>query len=265
MIGGGNSACDVAVETSRVSKYTHISWRRGYWIIPKFLLGKPSDVTGERLGWVPKKLRVKGFEFLLNLLQGKNESIGLPKPDHRIFETHSTINSELYYFVRHGKIVPKSDVQRLEGDKVVFADGSSAIYDVVIACTGFKITHPFFKSSLIDYSEGQVPLYLKMIHPEIQNLYFVGLFQPLGCIWPLAELQAKIVARELTKKWERPEDVSGEIKKELDNPDFTQLNSPRHTITVDYHRFKKRLLRELPDDYVQMESKKTEMIAGNEG
>jgi cation diffusion facilitator CzcD-associated flavoprotein CzcO len=29
VIGGGNSACDVAVETSRVSAKTSISWRRG--------------------------------------------------------------------------------------------------------------------------------------------------------------------------------------------------------------------------------------------
>ena len=39
VIGGGNSACDVAVETSRVSKSTSISWRRGYHLIPKFLFG----------------------------------------------------------------------------------------------------------------------------------------------------------------------------------------------------------------------------------
>ena len=43
VIGGGNSACDVAVETSRVSAKTSISWRRGYRIIPKFLMGKPTD------------------------------------------------------------------------------------------------------------------------------------------------------------------------------------------------------------------------------
>ncbi|MEP0710411.1 MAG: NAD(P)-binding domain-containing protein, partial [Algoriphagus sp.] len=36
VIGGGNSACDVAVETSRVSSKTAISWRRGYRIVPKF-------------------------------------------------------------------------------------------------------------------------------------------------------------------------------------------------------------------------------------
>ena len=30
VIGGGNSACDVAVETARVSSVTDLSWRRGY-------------------------------------------------------------------------------------------------------------------------------------------------------------------------------------------------------------------------------------------
>ncbi|MEM7550574.1 MAG: NAD(P)-binding domain-containing protein [Bacteroidota bacterium] len=253
VIGGGNSACDVAVETSRVSEYTHLSWRRGYWIVPKFLLGKPSDATGEKLSFVPTKLKVKGFEWLLNFLQGKNEDIGLQKPDHDIFETHPTINSELYYFVRHGKIAPKMDIERFEGDTVVFKDGSKEEYDVIVACTGFKITHPFFNKHLIDYSEGDVPLYLKMMHPRFDSLYFVGLFQPLGCIWPLAELQSKIVAREIRGEWKRPDDMELAIKKELENPDYKQLKSPRHTVTVDYHAFRKRLLKELPKDYVQKE------------
>ncbi|MEL6845581.1 MAG: NAD(P)-binding domain-containing protein, partial [Bacteroidota bacterium] len=51
VIGGGNSACDVAVETSRVSKQTAISWRRGYYIVPKFIMGKPSDVFASTLSF----------------------------------------------------------------------------------------------------------------------------------------------------------------------------------------------------------------------
>ncbi|MHA7058204.1 flavin-containing monooxygenase [Aquimarina sp. M1] len=52
VIGGGNSACDVTVETSRVSKKTAISWRRGYRIIPKFFFGLPSDIIGARPAWL---------------------------------------------------------------------------------------------------------------------------------------------------------------------------------------------------------------------
>jgi hypothetical protein len=92
-----------------------------------------------------------------------------------------------------------------------------------------------------------------MMHPDIKNIYFIGLFQPLGCIWPGSELQSKIMARELAGKWERPVDIKKHIEKELRNPDFQQINTPRHTITVNFHRFKSRLLRQLPKNYINNE------------
>ena len=45
VIGAGNSGCDCAVEISRVADYVAISMRRPYYIIPKFLMGKPTDTT----------------------------------------------------------------------------------------------------------------------------------------------------------------------------------------------------------------------------
>ncbi|MEZ4851977.1 MAG: hypothetical protein R3B93_25915 [Bacteroidia bacterium] len=121
--------------------------------------------------------------------------------------------------------------------------------------------HPFFDESLINYSEGTVPLYLKMFHPQIANLYFIGLFQPLGCIWPGAELQSKIMARELAGKWKRPANIEELAQKEASNPHMKQINTPRHTITVDYHVFKRALLKHLPKDYVSKEpSSKTTKV-----
>src|SRR5262249_31960454 len=35
VIGGGNSACDIAVEAARFARSAHISMRRGYWFMPK--------------------------------------------------------------------------------------------------------------------------------------------------------------------------------------------------------------------------------------
>ena len=90
-----------------------------------------------------------------------------------------------------------------------------------------------------------MPLWLKMIPAEHDNLYFIGLFQPLGCIWPAAGLQSRIMARELAGKWKRPADIRKRIEEEIQNPDFRQIATARHTITVDYHRFRKRLLAQL--------------------
>lgn len=259
VIGGGNSACDVAVETSRVSARTVISWRRGYRITPKFIMGKPADVVGEGIRWLPLGLRNWLSDQILNLLIGKNERYGLPPATDRFGATHPTINSELLYKIRHGKVHPKGEIARLEGHTVHFHDGSREDFDVIIACTGFVLAHPFFDPAFIDYRKGPVPLYRKMLHPDYRNLYFVGMFQPLGCIWPGAELQAKIVARELAGKWERPQNIRELCAREVTHPHFRQVDSPRHTITVDFHKFVRELKQDLPRDYVRKEGARAQV------
>ncbi len=260
VIGGGNSACDVAVETSRVSEKTSISMRRGYRIIPKFFFGKPSDIVGKGMTKLPVNIRSKLSQLLIKIFIGDNETYGLQKPDHAFGQTHPTINDELLYKIRHGKVHPKVDIDRFEGKTVYFKDGSKDDFDVIIACTGFIISHPFFEKSFIDYSEGEVPLYLKMMHPEYDNLFFIGLFQPLGCIWPGAEMQSKIVARQLSGKWLRPKNIKQLVEKEVNNPHYKQLKTPRHTITVDYHVFKRQLLKELPSNWINKNPKKKEEV-----
>ena len=245
VIGGGNSACDVAVESSRVAASVDMSWRRGYWIAPKFMMGKPADVFSTKIHWLPRKLWQKLSALSLYFRNGSNSDYGLQEPDGPLGSHHPTINEDLFFTIRHGKIKPRQDIDSLNGNTVLFKDGSRGEYDIIVACTGYIIAHPFFEKSLIDYSTGEVPLWLRMMHPEIENLYFIGLFQPLGCIWPGSELQSKIMARELSGKWKRPADIRKRISAELKNPDFSQINTPRHTITVDFHRFRKRLLAQL--------------------
>jgi thioredoxin reductase len=245
VIGGGNSACDVAVETSRVSKSTSISWRRGYFIVPKFFFGKPTDIVASRMKWLPLAIRNRLSQLLHRVMVGKNEYYGLEAPDTPFGATHPTINDELLYRIRHGHIQPRKDIDHFEGHTVYFKDGTQADFDVIIACTGYIISHPFFDKSFVDYSRGKVPLYLKMLHPEYENLYFIGLFQPLGCIWPGAELQSRIMARELAGKWKRPTDIAALAQKEAERPHYRQIDTPRHTITVDYHLFMDALRKEL--------------------
>lgn len=43
VVGAGNSGCDCAVESSRVAAKVDISLRSPQYIIPKFIMGKPTD------------------------------------------------------------------------------------------------------------------------------------------------------------------------------------------------------------------------------
>lgn len=255
VIGGGNSACDVAVETSRVSKKTSISWRRGYRVIPKFIFGKPSDIVSAQMHFLPRKLRYFLSEITIKILNGSNKLYGLEKPKTKFGETHPTVNDELLYKIRHGKVHPKGDIERYDGNTVTFKDGSTEEFDVIISCTGYILSHPFFEKQFIDYSESKVPLYLKMFHEKYEHLFFIGMCQPLGCVWPLSELQAKLAARAITGEWVRPKNIAELCQKEVSRPHVKQIKTPRHTITVDYHLFLKQLRRLLPKDYVSKEAK----------
>jgi len=225
------------------------------------MMGKPADVFSTKIHWLPRKLWQKISAISLFLRNGSNKDYGLPEPDGPLGSHHPTINEDLFFTIRHGKIKPRKDIERFDGNEVVFKDGSRGNYDIIVACTGYIISHPFFEKKLIDYTQGEVPLWLRMMHPTLKSLYFIGLFQPLGCIWPGSELQSKIMARELSGKWERPADIERKIDLELKHPDFNQINTPRHTITVDFHRFKKRLLKQLPKNHISNEPRTHQAVA----
>jgi len=246
VIGGGNSACDIAVETARVSRSTGISMRRGYYFVPKFMFGLPSDVLHQKFVWVPRPLRVKLLRLLLWVYTGSWERYGLPRPDHELLSSHPIVNSELLYFIRHGRIHPRPDIARFDGHEVRFVDGSVESYDAIIAATGFRITFPFFDPALIDYSHGGVPLYLRVFPPRFRGLYFIGLFQPIGCVWPLADLQAQLVANHIVGNYELPPDLEVRAAAEVEGISRTYLGTPRHTIEVDYDRLRRDLRRQMP-------------------
>lgn len=247
VIGAGNSGCDVAVEASRLAATVGLSMRSPQWFLPKFMFGLPSDVLGSRTPWLPGKLRQLIFTVLLKLLQGDYvEKYGLPRPKRPVLSQHPSVNSDLLDFIRHGRVKPRPAIKTLQGHAVEFADGRTEAYDIIVACTGFRISFPFFDASFIDFERAtRVPLYRKMMHADYRNLYFIGLFQPLGCIWPLADYQAKLACREITGHYHRPDALAGVIEHELAHPHLDFEAGGRHSTEVDYHKFRNDLKQEL--------------------
>jgi hypothetical protein len=246
VIGAGNSACDVAVETARLASKVCLSMRRPQWFLPKFLFGVPVDVYAARFGWVPTRLRQRLFGITLKLLQGSYKNYGLPAPTRPAGTQHPTLNSDLLDFIRHGRVKPCPAVKALHGDDVEFDDGTREAFDIICACTGFWISFPFFDKSFVDFRNAErVPLYRLMMHAQYPNLYFIGLFQPLGCIWPLADYQAKLACAEIVGRYHRPDDMQAAIQREVAHPHTDFERTARHSTEVDYHAFRRELREEL--------------------
>jgi hypothetical protein len=50
-------------------------------------------------------------------------------------------------------------------------------------------------------------------------------------------------------KWKPKKSIKELIKKELKNPDVNQIDTPRHTITVDDFSFRERLKRDIAQSF----------------
>ena len=103
------------------------------------------------------------------------------------------MSSELLPLVRRGGVVVKPDVERLEGDRVRFADGTEATADVLVEATGYRVRLPFFPDGFLERDGDELPLYLRTVHPDHPGLNLLGFFAVAGPAGPLLELQAQWV------------------------------------------------------------------------
>jgi len=238
VLGIGNSACDIAVETSKVSQRTLLAMRRGAHVIPKYVFGIPTDhlTTSPiaRIGWWRMRRAMLGL--IMKLARGDVTKYGLPEPDHKIASAHPTISDEILIRLGHGDITVKPNIARLDGDTVHFVDGTSEPVDVIVYCTGYRITFPFFDPSLMTAPDNVISLFHRVVSPEHPGLYFIGLVQPLGAIMPLAEAQSEWVADLLDATATLPSvsEMRAEIAAYHRGLEKRYVRSKRHTIQVDF-------------------------------
>ena len=248
VLGIGNSAVDVAVESSRIAEKTFLAMRRGAYVLPKFLGGKPIDESAPPIStYLPMSVRRVFMNRLLKMTVGEMTDYGLPKPDHKLLEAHPTVSSELLPRIGHGDITVKPNLDRFTGGRTVrFDDGSEEEIDLVVYCTGYKIEFPFLAESVFAAQDNRMPLYKRAVSVENPGLYFIGFIQPLGPIMPLAEAQSEWIADLLTEGATLPsaEEMRKEIAAYERWMDRRFVSSKRHTIEVDFYPYLREIRRE---------------------
>jgi thioredoxin reductase len=245
VLGMGNSAMDIAVEASFSAEKVFLAARRGAYVIPKWVFGRPLDQIGTAPK-VPFKIRQLVAAGLLRAAVGDMQRYGLPKPDHQILQAHPTVSDDILSRIGHGEITPKPNIARLSEDSVEFVDGTRERADIVVYCTGYKVSFPFFDPDFISAPDNDLPLYRRVFHPDIEGVYFIALLQPLGATMPLAEAQSEWVCDHLQGKYQLPprEEMLADMERERTAMQRRYVASKRHTMQVDYDDYMFDLRRE---------------------
>ena len=257
VVGAGNTGCDIAVESAQNARSTLHSTRRGYYYNPKYAFGRPSDQTADLLlaMRLPLALRRIMFKTTLRLTVGDFTKFGLPKPDHEFFETHPIINQQLVYYVGHGDILPKPDIERFEGDTVHFTDGSHAQVDLIVFATGYLAHFPFLDDSWLN-PDGDHPVLARQIFtPSFDSLVVSGLIQPDSGQWTIAHWQGMVIAAYAEAMRRDPAAARAFYQRMIDQIDvrFTggadYKDSTRHYYEIAHQEY----LRALEADLAQLE------------
>jgi hypothetical protein len=185
---------------------------------------------------LPLRLRQWLFRRTLRLTVGDLTRFGLPAPDHRPFESHPIVNSQLVYYLGHGRITPVPDVVRFDASGVELSDGRRIEPELVITATGYLPRFDFLTPEMLDCdADGRPDLHLHAFARRHSTLAVVGLLQPDAGLFPLAHWQSVAVARWLRLRLSDPDRAAAVQARESKRP--VRRWSRRDVVTSSRHWF----------------------------
>jgi len=253
VIGGGESASDIAYEISKTAKQVTVSLRNGTgWVTPRSRNGVAADNSTNRLFWkLPRHLGPVVSTSILGFDQSQRDPLNTA-----IHKLNSLVPSPLGIFGSYGTkslSLPKAMVEN--GAQIVrgvseIRDGGKSIefecgavleeIDAIVFCTGYINQVPFLDGEHAVGSPRE--LHKHVFHPEIGNsLAFVGLARPgFGAQFPIVEIQSRWVSHVFASDVQLPscrkmkEDAARDAKHYE-----TQFGDTGKRITalVDFHRY----------------------------
>lgn len=244
VVGLGNSGADIACDAAVSADRAFVSTRRGYHFIPKHILGEPSDTTE----WLPIWGERLLYAIMRPIVIGDVRRWGLPKPDHRLFETHPLLNTQLLHHLQHGDVTAKPAIAHFDGPDVVFADGTRERVDLVVFATGYDFAIPYLGDGVVSYTGGRPDLYLNAFSRTHPGLYAVSFIEVNSSAYTLFDHVANLIAQRIADERDDPARAArfDELAR-TDRPDLTGgirfVASDRHANYVEVRAYRKALRR----------------------
>lgn len=249
VIGGGNSAVDIASDICTTAARTTLVARSPVLVMPHFAFGRAiGDISARYLQhrFVPSALRRKVIGWLIRAVHGDMSSHGFKPLTHRV---HATISSTIVQDILFRRVDVKQGIEAIKGKRLCFADGADEEFDCIIAATGFVTEFPFLDPAIVRPVRNRLDLYKRIVPPGWPGLYFVGMINLDTPVNYACERQAQWIAEIEAGGVELPaeDEMRCDIAVKQQWVERTFGTAVRHSVQEDSVRYYAELARALRD------------------
>jgi hypothetical protein len=245
--GFGASGVDIACDASDLAKNVTLSTRSGGYVLPRYVGGRPRDESGRPwIALAPIAIRKQLWRIMLLRRAVSPKVRAALESRAAAFAKPAVINDRLADLIDSDRVDVKPGIQRLEGDRVIFTDGSWVPCDLLVCATGYEVAYPVLSSEMAEQNGSFVHRYLRVIPPNQPGLYFVGRISVVGPFFPTLERQAVWVADLLSGRCILPSAVEMRRRaaKETRAASLIFQDAGRHADVVEYYPYLRALNRE---------------------
>lgn len=144
VVGCGNSGAEIALDLAERGVDVTMAVRGPVHVVPRDLLGRPSQQTAVLLSHLPVALRDALISPVLRLAVGDLSRWGLPRPAlgvNRFIQNTGRIpmlDVGTIACIKAGRIRVRPGVEQVTAEGVRFADGGTEPFDAIIFATGYR-------------------------------------------------------------------------------------------------------------------------------
>lgn len=207
IVGSGFSAVEIASDIAKMARSVVHVTQKPSWIVPKLIADKsgciqPLDLILYRREVENSNFREKNKKNnrFLSKITGQNDIPALYIDPHSEEVQNIVISHDYLRLVKEGKIrIQRSKIKEFQENEVILQNDLAIKAQTIVYCTGYKPDLQFLDPILLktlqyDPQDPLQPLmlYKSVFHPQLPNLFFIGMGAFQGAYFPVMELQARL-------------------------------------------------------------------------
>jgi cation diffusion facilitator CzcD-associated flavoprotein CzcO len=207
VVGCGNSGAEIALDLAEQGVDVSMVVRGPVHVVPRDLFGRPSQATSVLLSHLPLAWRDAIVRPILKLAVGDLSRHGIVRPavgPNRMIAEQGRIpmlDIGTVAMIKSGRIHVRPGVERIDGERVRFADGREEPFDAIILATGYATGLGRIVDGFEAIADARGRPHRFGEETAIPGLYFVGFRNPsTGALREIA-LEAPRVAKSIAAKF----------------------------------------------------------------